>query len=222
MKRSLAVFGVVVTCALGAPAPSQACLHVIEFTKHDAVAAVARADRLLARGDARRAYRVARRARRRLERDQRQNGRDADTRRVLERARHLTAIAVVRLDGHTPVSHRTARRHVMRGRSQRSLAWAREQLRARAESNPGDLSAQVHYAEALARLPDSRAEARRILSRLADRDLMPDAHGYATLLRLLEPGSASWNQALTRCQRIAADHADSVCPSGSPASAPAS
>ncbi|MFK7991624.1 MAG: hypothetical protein AB8I08_36745 [Sandaracinaceae bacterium] len=216
MKRAtLTALAAMVTLGLGMPSTSEACMHIVEFSKDDAVAAVAQADRMLSEGRATRAYQAARRARRRLERHMRANGRDAATEAVVARARRITALAAVRLDGYTPVSARTARRHVLRGRAERSLRWARERLRTRAEARPEDLRAQMHYAEALARLPDGRAEAAQILGRLAERDLMPDAHGYAALLRVSAPGSQSWNRALTRCQQMAPDDASRICPSAS-------
>ncbi len=198
--------------ALGAPAPSRACLHVIELSKDDAVAAVARAERLLNVGRPADAYRAARTGRRRLERHVREVGRDASAQAAIARARTITAVAVVRLDGRTPVSYRVARRHVVRGREQRSLSWAREQLRALAAERPGDLRAQVRYAEALARFDAHRDEARAILAPLAERDLMPDAHGYAALARISETGSPEHARAVERCRRMAADAAPMVCP----------
>lgn len=200
------------TCALAAPPPANACMHVIELTKEDAIAGVARAERLLANGRPVVAYRLARRSRQRLERHIRQEGSAPATVALVERARSITALAVVRLDGRTPISARTARRHVVRGRAQRSLAWAHEQLASRAAAAPDDLRAQAHLAEALARIPDRRHVARRILSGLAERDLMPSSHGYAALLRLVRPGTDEWQRSLTRCRRMAADHADRICP----------
>lgn len=216
MKRS--TFGglaLALALALGSPSPSEACLHVVEFSKDDAVAEVARADRLLARGRPDTAYRAARRARRRLERHLREEGRDPAVAALVERARTITAVAVVRLDGHTPISRRTARRHVLHGRAQRSLSWALEHLRARAEADRGDLRAQVRYAEALARFDARRDEALSILAGLAERDLMPDAYGYNALLRLLDHGSDDWRRAMRRCRRMAVDEADRICPDGS-------
>lgn len=215
MKRMslTATVAAMVSLGLGVPSSGDACWHVVEFSRDDAVATVARAERMLAEGRANRAYRAARRARRQLERDMRTHGRDAPTEAVVARARRITALAAVRLDGNTPVSYRTARRHVMRGRAERSIRWASQRLRERAEARPEDLRAQMHYAEALARLPDGRDEARRILGQLAERDLMPDAHGYAALLRVSAPGTERWNRALTRCQQMAPDNASRICPS---------
>lgn len=217
-RWSLCALAAVVSAALWVPSSSEACLHAIALSKDDAVAAVARADRLLARGQPMSAYRVSRSARRQLEQLAREDGRDPATSALVARARTITAIAVVRLDGRTPIAHRTARRHVTRGRAQRSLAWALEQLRARAAEDPRDLRARLHHAEALARLEAHRDRARTILMDLADRDLMPDPHGYAALLRLLEPGTERWQTALTRCQRMAADDAHRICPASSASS----
>lgn len=216
MNRFLvASIAAAVSLALWAPSPSEACMHIVEFTKLDAVAAVSRAERWLARGQPVQAYQTARRARRELERELAANGRDRNVETLIERSRRITAVAVVRLNGHTPVSRRVGRTHVTRGREGRSLAVAHERLRSHALANPEDLRAQAHYAEAMARIAAHRDDARQVLSRLAARDLMPDAHGYAALLRLVEPGSDAWQSALQRCQQMAADHASRICPASS-------
>lgn len=216
MSRTSAMALSSVLCVgLLCPASSEACMHVMTFDKDDAVAAVARADRQLSEGLAISAYRTARQARRQLERHARAEGADASSRALIERAGRITAVAVVRLDGRTPLDYRTARRHVVRGREQRSLGWALQRLRAFSDEHPDDLRARVHYAEALARFAEHRSEAAEILTRLADRDLIPDAHGYATLLRVTSPRSEAWDTALTRCQEMASDHASRICPSSS-------
>ena len=215
MKSSYgAGIGLLAALALCMPTSSEACIHVVAFTKDDAVAAVARADRLLAQGRPATAYNVSRRARHRLEQHLRQSPRDAVTRALVERARRITALAVVRLDGNSPISARAARRGVVRGRQARSLGWALEQLRERAEAYPDDVRTRVHYAEALARTEGRRDEARAILVRLAEQDLMPDPHGYATLVRLTNPVThrERWEHALTRCQQMASSRAEHICP----------
>ncbi|MGE0789655.1 MAG: hypothetical protein AB7S26_28540 [Sandaracinaceae bacterium] len=200
---------------LALPSHGSACLHVVEFTKDDAVAAVARADRLVGEGRAREAYRVALRARHRLEEHMRSVRRDSSTTAVIRRAQLVSAVAIVRLGGHTPVSYRTARRHVMRGRSERSLEWALERLQERAREAPSDLRVRAQLAEAMSYFPDLRPEAERILRDLMDRDLMPDAHGYAALTRITSPGSEAWNTALSRCATMAGEHRDAICPNAS-------
>ncbi|MBW2462889.1 MAG: hypothetical protein JRH11_14650 [Deltaproteobacteria bacterium] len=201
--------------ALSAPMPTAACMHVIEFTKEDAVRTVARAERSLIRGDAVVAYRASRRARHEFERSVRDEGPSRQTESLIARARRITAVAVVRLDGWTPITRRDARRTIVRGREVRSLAWAAGQLRTYAEENPSDLRARSFLGEALARIPVHHDEAREILLSLADRDLMPDAHGYAALLRVVTVGTTHWNEALTRCEQMAAENAPQICPSSS-------
>lgn len=203
--------------ALGSPSPGHACLHVVEFTKDDAVAEVARADRMVSQGRPLVAYRAARRARRQLERDLRENERDRATLALIERARTITALAVVRLDGWTPASRRSARRYNVQGRAERSLTWALGELRTRAAADPANLRARAQLAEALARLEPHHDEARAILADLAARDLMPEAHGYATLSRLLPPMTEAWHDALNRCRQMAADAAPRICLDGSAA-----
>src|SRR5687768_3999636 len=134
---SVALLGLAGVCA---PVPAHACLHVVEFTKDDAIADVDRADRLLTRGEARDAYRVARRARRELEQD----AGDRATAALITRARRITALAVVRLDGDAPITSREARRGITRGRHDRALRWALEELRTAAMMPSADLRAQLH------------------------------------------------------------------------------
>jgi len=205
----------VLSLALLAPTPTEACVQIVEFTKKDAVWTVARSERMLIRGDAVGAYRASRRARHEFERSVREEGPSRQTESLIARARRITAVSVVRLDGWTPITRRDARRTIVRGREVRSLAWAAGQLRTYAEENPSDLRARSFLGEALARIPAHHEEAREILLSLADRDLMPDAHGYAALLRVVAMGTTPWNDALTRCEQMAAENASRICPSSS-------
>jgi hypothetical protein len=192
--------------------PAHACIEVVVFTVDKASQDIARADRALEQGRPVVAYRVAHRTRRELE-AHRRTERDPNADRLIARALRITAVAVVRLDGQTPITSRAARRGVVRGRQDRSLRWALGQLREVRAQHPNDPVAEAQYAEALARFPEHRAEARTILTRLAERDLMPGAHGYATLARLLDRSGPLFSRALDRCQAMSPDHADRICPS---------
>ncbi len=206
----------IVAVSWGAPAPAGACGHaMMEVVEHDPITDVDRAERLLSLGQAVQAFRVARRARLELERELRSGSRDATTVRVHDRAKRVIAIAVVRLDGRAPLGARETRRTIARGREMRALRWALGHLRAVARADPNDLRAQVHYAEALARIPEHRDEARRLLGRLAAQDLMADPHGYAALVLVTDPQDdrAGWERAVARCQQMAGEHVAAICPS---------
>lgn len=199
--------------AVGSAAqPARACIEVVVFTVDKASQDIARADRALEQGRALVAYRIAHRTRRELAQHAR-TAPDPNTDRLIARALRITAVAVVRLDGNTPITARAARRGVVRGRQDRSLRWALGQLRAIRARHPNDPVAEEQYAEALARFPEHREEARTILTRLAERDLMPGAHGYATLARLLDSSAPLFSRALDRCQAMSPDHSDRICPS---------
>jgi predicted Zn-dependent protease len=212
MRRGFVLgLGAVLGVALWLPSSSsEACLHAIQLAEEDAAVKVARAERLLTEGRPQAAFAEARRARRQLER-----GADARAQALLRRAWAVTAVAVTRMDGRVPIAPESERLYVTRGREERSLRWAIRELRARVDANPNDPRAELHLAEALARVPAHRDVARAILVHLDDRDLVTDAHGYATLARLSDPGSADWSYALSRCQRMASTHASRICPSAS-------
>lgn len=63
---------------------------------------------------------------------------------------------------------------------------------------------QTELAEALARLPEFRAEARSLLEKLAARDLIASAQGYAALAELRAgAGDVDGGKvALLRCQKM--------------------
>lgn len=108
-----------------------------------------------------------------------------------DRAIRVAARALVRTDGSTKVAP-----FKVTGESDGSanLAWAVTKLRERHAKDPHDPSASTDLGEALSHLPESRAEAKQILSSLESRDLLVSAHGYAALARLraAQPDAPAW------------------------------
>jgi hypothetical protein len=86
-----------------------------------------------------------------------------------------------------------------------NLAWSVEVLKRQADSKSDDVSLKTDLAEAMARVPEHRAEARTILEDLAKRDLIASPEGYAALAGLRsESGDADGQKlALKRCEAMA-------------------
>jgi hypothetical protein len=107
-----------------------------------------------------------------------------------------------------------------------NLQWALRVTHGFVNHNPADASAKTDYGEALARIPERRKEALRVLSGLAEKDLIGSAQGYAALAalrrsagdgelpfvaapaRALEAARARLAEA--RCRRMAIDE-EAIC-----------
>jgi hypothetical protein len=136
--------------------------------------------------------------------------------RPLLRARfeRVAALLSVRTGGQWP-SQRAETQNVGATRT-RVLEAAVNKLRQRVADLPADPTRLTDLAEALAALPKHHQEAKLILERLAARDLVTSAHGYAALSRLRrqlnqENGA---NQALAACRKL--DPKGVACPSVAP------
>jgi len=93
------------------------------------------------------------------------------------------------------------------------LSWAEQAMREIDAKRPNDPSVQADLGEVLSRIPTKRDEAMKLLSQLAESDLMGSPHAYAALARLRsqrgdEAGSAL---ALQRCVTMAGANHQSVC-----------
>lgn len=122
----------------------------------------------------------------------------------LRRARVAMATAVVRTNG------RLNARHGWSGDSPRKrlrdLRWAARVLRDERARSPRNVLVQSRLAEALSRLPSTRAEAWMTLNNLADQRTIPEAMGYAALadLRAEVGDGPGRNAALRQCRRLGA------------------
>jgi hypothetical protein len=137
-----------------------------------------------------------------------------------DRALHAMALAVVRADGTLPVVAFKADSDEARDGN---IQWAVHVLHAYARRQPDNMLLTIELAEGLARQPARRLEAYRMLRSLEQRDLLADAHGYATLadlrrtshegkpafvahpLKALEDASA--RLAVARCRTMAKEQA---------------
>jgi hypothetical protein len=127
------------------------------------------------------------------------------------RAERVVAIVIVRRDGAVDRRRMRAVRVSPTERTE-NLAWALRTLTPAASETGPHVRAQ--YAEALARFPDRHAEARTILTALADADVMPDAWGHRTLAELSDRiGDIPRRDAsVAACHARAGENSRYVCP----------
>ena len=119
------------------------------------------------------------------------------------RGLRIMALAIARTDGALSVGG------VFNGATPEdraaNLEWAITTLRSLSALRPHVPFLKTDLGEALSKVPKHRPEALKILSELAEKDLITSAHGYAALARLREasgdkPGG---DAALKRCETIA-------------------
>ncbi len=137
---------------------------------------------------------------------------EARARRLAQHGRSLLALAVIRRDGRVDRRRWRPTSRIPESTRRANLDWALGILEAAASRRePID---RARYAEALARYPARRDEARTILAELAQSDTMPDAWGYRVLAELsdLHGDLAARNTAITRCQQRAGADVRTVCP----------
>jgi len=193
--------------ASGAPAPAEACHNGVLYDLDADVRAVSRAERLVDRGRAHLAMRVADAA---LTRMRRHGGRSAAG--AMKRAHVVVAVAVVRANGRVDLQRRRVVRRTSEPQRLSNLRWARDQL-TRLGRGENDPVMDARRAEALGRLPDGTDEARRVLGRLAEADLMPDAWAWRALADVLrrEGDDVGAARAMATCERRAGRLSSRIC-----------
>jgi hypothetical protein len=94
------------------------------------------------------------------------------------------------------------------GQTETNLAWSVEVLRRQSDAKADDAALKTELAEAMARVPQHRDEARAVLEDLAKRDLIASPEGYAALAQLRhESGDKDGRtSALKRCEAMAKSH----------------
>ena len=128
----------------------------------------------------------------------------ADPAANLRQVRVAMATAVVRSNGRLRLRHgwsgKTPRHRL------RDLRWAARVLREERARAPRNVVIQSRLAEALSRLPFTRAEAWVALTELAEKGTLPEAMAYAALADLrAEMGDRSGrNAALHNCRKLGA------------------
>jgi hypothetical protein len=122
----------------------------------------------------------------------------------------VAALLSVRTDGQWPLQKRELQNS--RAARARVLEVAGNKLRQRLAALPADPTRLTDLGEALATLPKHHKEAKLILERLAARDLVTTAHGYAALSRLrgLSNDESGAKQALDACRKL--DEKGIACP----------
>jgi len=130
---------------------------------------------------------------------------------LVGRAERVLAVALSRSNGALPVA-REVPSEVLSSwlgtkadESAANLQWSVQVLQRQVDSKTDDVGLKTDLAEAMARIPARRAEARVILEELAQRDLIASPEGYAALALLRSESGDSNGQklALQRCEAMA-------------------
>ncbi len=119
---------------------------------------------------------------------------------LTDRALRIMALAAVRSDGALSVGK--AMQGATAEDKEHNLLFAIDTLRALDKRRANNPSFQTDLAEALSKLPRFKGEALAILEKLAQKDLVASAQGYATLaqLRANSGDSTGRDGALKRCE----------------------
>jgi hypothetical protein len=130
---------------------------------------------------------------------------------LVGRAERVLAVALSRSQGGLPVASEVplsvlgSWQGAKDGESAANLAWSVAVLKRQVESKSDDVSLKTDLAEAMARVPEQRGEARSILEDLAKRDLIASPEGYGALASLRSQSGDTDGQklALKRCEAMA-------------------
>ncbi len=131
--------------------------------------------------------------------------------KLVARAQRMLALALARTDGALPVAREVP--GFVQGRwlgktakdRKANLDWAVKVLGAISKTKKDSPAAQTDLAEAMAHVDADKAQARRILEKLAKKDLVATPEGYAALASLRsESGDKSGGKlAMQRCKAMA-------------------
>jgi hypothetical protein len=202
-SKLAAAFVLVSAISLGASSRADACGGAIfEASTHDVAVSVANAERDLGKGKHVHAVSQVSDAFPGLKLYKPGTGRLAD------RALRITALAMVRNEG--GITAGAFRGKTAEERAE-NLAWAAKTLTQLSEKRPNNPALETDLGEALSKVEPSRGEAVKILSRLADKDLLATPEGYAALAQLREKAGdkAGRDAALKRCASMST--APGVC-----------
>jgi hypothetical protein len=130
---------------------------------------------------------------------------------LVGRAERVLAVALSRADGALAVQSEVPREVLgawagaKDGEATSNVAWSVEVLKRQSGSHADDVVLKTDLAEAMARVPEHRQEARTILEDLAERDLIASPEGYAALAMLRSQSGDAEGQklALKRCEAMA-------------------
>ncbi len=197
--------GLVVLSAFVFSTDASACHNGVEIRVVPLTRLVSRASRALARDRPAEAVAVAGRAMRRI----RSRGRSRRSRRLMNRAKRILALATVRLDGAVDTEHYRMARSRSPAQREESLRWALGILEHAYSEDSGPV-ATAHYAEALSLFAGQRTRARTLLQHLHGSDVMPNARAYRVLAEVSDDPSAR-AEALEACRARAGARARSLC-----------
>ena len=181
--------------SVGVPASADACINGVEIEEDPRVAALAAADAALKGGAYLQAAKLAASAYPGFK-----NGDDRP--RLASRAIRVLALVTIRTNGLM-----YQRNRLIGGLDfvrKQNLEWAVSKLQRRAMHQANAPAPLSDLGEALTRLPERHAEARRILEHLAERQLLTSAHAYAALARLRAASGEGQSsaEALNACKRL--------------------
>ncbi|HYJ07585.1 MAG TPA: hypothetical protein VEX18_01210, partial [Polyangiaceae bacterium] len=130
---------------------------------------------------------------------------------LVGRAERVLAVALSRAGGALAVQSEVPREVLgawagaKDGEATANVSWSVEVLKRQSGSHADDVVLKTDLAEAMARVPEHRQEARTILEDLAERDLIASPEGYAALAMLRSQSGDAEGQklALKRCEAMA-------------------
>lgn len=130
---------------------------------------------------------------------------------LVARAERVLAVALSRSQGALPVASEVPLEVLGSWQGSKAddasanLAWSVEVLKRQAASKADDVALKTDLAEAMARVPSERAEARSMLEELAKKDLIASPEGYAALASLRSQSGDTDGQrlAMKRCEAMA-------------------
>ena len=108
---------------------------------------------------------------------------------LLPRAQRILAMAIVRTDGLLTAGKEFQASTADERRA--NLEWAVATLRRLSVAKKNNPAADTDLGEALAKLPETQSEALATLDKLARKDLVTSANGYATLAKLRQAAGDS-------------------------------
>lgn len=136
---------------------------------------------------------------------------DAKKAKIVERAQHVLAVATARSDGELRIENQVPAyaRGDWGGKTtqakQKNLKWSIATLRGLQKAKKtSDPTLQTELGEALARVDEHQAEARKLLETLAKKDLIATPEGYAVLaeLRAKAGDQKGKKLAVSRCEAM--------------------
>ncbi len=138
---------------------------------------------------------------------------------LLPRAQRIVAMAIVRTDGLLTAGKEFTASTADERRA--NLEWAVATLRRLSVEKKANPAAETDLAEGLARLPETQSEALAKLDKLARKDLVTSAHGYATLAKLRKAaGDADGSEAAMKKYEAMAKKNRPTTPADKPAARP--